>query len=252
LDTTVVLAEHGAVATVTLNNPSKLNVLSATTFGQLRNIVDAIATRDDIECVVLTGAGRSFCAGHSLDAIGDGADEAEARYHEAETIDALEALPMPTIAAIRGHCLTGGLELALSCDLLIATEDASVGDTHGQWGLVPVWGMSIRLPERIGWARAKELTFTSRRISGVEAAAIGLVNKAVPADELDAAVATLTAEIVANSSGSNRIAKKLYAQSKVLERTRALAKERDLEFGLPADSVDRLTQSHVAKAQNRT
>ena len=249
MDTTVVLAEHGPVATVTLNNPGKLNALSATTFGQLRKIVDAIATRDDIKCVVLTGAGRSFCAGHSLDAIADGTDEAEARYYEAETIDALEALPMPTVAAIRGHCLTGGLELALGCDLLIAAQDASLGDTHGQWGLVPVWGMSVRLPERVGHARARELSFTSRRISGVEAAAIGLVNKAVPADELDGAVAALTDEIVANSSGSNRIAKRLYAQSMVLERTQALAKERDLEFGLPADSADRLSQSRVTKAQ---
>lgn len=90
--------------------------------------------------------------------------------------------PEPTIARLHGHCFTGGLELALGCDLLVAAASTQLGDTYGQWGLAPVWGMSVRLPERVGRATAKELMFTSRRISGTEAAAIGLVDRAVPDD----------------------------------------------------------------------
>src|SRR5690606_21454049 len=125
-----------------------------------------------------------------------GHEPAPSKHFEPETVDALEQLAQPTIARIHGHCYTGGLELALACDLLIADESARLGDTHGQWGLVPIWGMSVRLPERVGRSAAKELMFTSRRISGAEAAAIGLVDRCVPDAELDATVAALAAEIV--------------------------------------------------------
>ncbi len=103
-------------------------------------------------------------------------------------MDALDQLPQPTIAKVRGHCFTGGLELALGCDLLVAAASATLGDTHGQWGLVPVWGMSVRLPERVGMSTAKQLMFTSRRIDGTEAGRLGLVDKVAADDELDAVV----------------------------------------------------------------
>ena len=118
-----------------------------------------------------------------------------------ETVDALEQVTQPTIAKIRGHCFTGGLELALACDFLVTAESTKFGDTHGQWGLVPIWGMSIRLPERVGLSNAKDMMFTARRIDGDAAQAIGLVDRVVPDDELDAAVDTLAAEICANSAG---------------------------------------------------
>jgi len=92
--------------------------------------VDALASDASVGCVVLTGAGRSFCAGHDLESIATG-EKPPTRHFESETIDAIEALPMPTIAKIRGHCFTGGLELALACDLLVAADDARLGDTHG-------------------------------------------------------------------------------------------------------------------------
>ncbi|MGA1076968.1 MAG: enoyl-CoA hydratase/isomerase family protein, partial [Ilumatobacteraceae bacterium] len=91
-----------------------------------------------------------------------------------------------------------------------------LGDTDGEWGLVPIWGMSVRLPERVGRSTAKELMFTSRRIGGVEAARIGLVDRCVPDDELDATVAALAAEIAANSAGPNRIVKRLLAAAEPL------------------------------------
>ncbi len=227
------------VATITLDRPEKLNAISIPLMVDLRTHIDSIAGDPSVACVVLTGAGRSFCAGHDLESIATG-EKAPSRHFEPETIDALEALPMPTIAKIRGHCFTGGLELALGCDLLVAADDAQLGDTHGQWGLAPIWGMSVRLPERIGVSRAKELMFTSRRISGSQAAELGLVDRAIPADDLDATVNELATEIAANSRGTNRIAKALIASHTGRSRTDALLIERTAPFGMPEDRAERM------------
>lgn len=224
------------LATLTLNRPDKLNALSPGSFVALRAHLDAIAADDTVGCVLLQGAGRSFCAGHDLSTISADMDEAFA----AETIDALERLPQPTIARIHGHCFTGGLELALGCDILMATESAKLGDTHDQWGLVPVWGMSVRLPQRVGRATAKELMFTSRRISGPQALDIGLVDHCLPEAELDAAIAALVAEILANSAGTNRIVKALVAAADERTHEAALKFERELPYGLPADMAQRM------------
>lgn len=239
-DDTVLLDVADGVATLTLNRPDKLNALHAGMLARLHRLVDDLAERDDVRVVVVTGAGRSFCAGHDLVALGE-SDAAGARYVEGGAVDALAALPIPTIGKIRGHCLTGGLELALACDLLVAADDARLGDTHGQWGLVPVWGMTVRLPERVGYARAKELSFTARKVDGAEAARIGLVEHAVPAGELDASVAALAAEIAATSPGSNSRFKRLYDDARRLPRTEALAAERDLPYGFAPDMIERLT-----------
>lgn len=231
--------DAGGVATLTLNRPDKLNALNPALFVELRDHLGAIALDEAVRCVVLTGAGRAFCAGHDLDAIATH-ERAPSRHFEPETVDALEQLPQPTIARIHGHCYTGGLELALACDLLIAGESARLGDTHGQWGLVPIWGMSVRLPERVGRSTAKELMFTSRRISGGEAAAIGLVDRCVADDELDATVAALAAEIVANSAGTNRIVKRLLADRDERTRSEALLHEREMPHGRPDDMAERM------------
>jgi enoyl-CoA hydratase len=172
----VIRSDNNGLATLKLNRPDKLNALTPGSFVALREHVDAIAVDESIRCVVLRGSGRSFCAGHDLAAIASG-ERAPSRDFEPETVDALEQLPQPTIACLHGHCFTGGLELALACDLLIAAESTKLGDTHGQWGLVPMWGMSVRLPERVGNSTAKKLMFTSGRIDGTAAAAIGLVDR---------------------------------------------------------------------------
>ncbi len=240
-DELVTRADADGVATLTLNRPDKLNALTPKVFVALRAQIDAVSHDDAVRCVVLTGAGRSFCAGHDLSAIAEG-EEAPSRHYESETVDALEMLPKPTIAKIKGHCFTGGLELALACDLLVASDSAQLGDTHGQWGLVPVWGMSVRLPERVGMSRAKELMFTSRRISGTDAAAIGLVDHAVAEEDLDDAVASLTAEIAQNSAGTNRIDKALLASHATRTREEALLYERTLPFGVPEDMRERMAR----------
>lgn len=240
-DELVTRSDHEGLTTLTLNRPDKLNALTPRSFVELRAHLGAIATDGSVGCVVLRGAGRSFCAGHDLESIATG-ERAPSRHFEPETVDALEQLPQPTIARLHGHCFTGGLELALACDLLIAAESTKLGDTHGQWGLVPVWGMSVRLPERVGRSTAKELMFTSRRIDGRTAEAIGLVDRCVPDDELDDAVGALATEILANSGGTNRIVKRLIAAQSDLDRTAALAHERSLPFGTPDDMRERMSR----------
>ena len=232
--------DAAGVATLTLNRPEKLNAITPALMVDLRGHLDQIAGDESVRCVILTGAGRSFCAGHDLPAILSG-EQAPTKHYEPETIDALENLPQPTIAMIRGHCFTGGLELALGCDLLVASESAKLGDTHGQWGLAPIWGMSVRLPERIGPSRAKELMFTSRRITGAEAVALGLVDRACPEEDLDKVVSALAEEIAENSPGTNRIDKALLRDAARMTRSEALLREREMPYGMPEDVRERMS-----------
>ncbi|AKL73854.1 enoyl-CoA hydratase/carnithine racemase [Actinobacteria bacterium IMCC26256] len=231
--------DRDGLSTLTLNRPDKLNSLTPGVFVALRDHLEAIAVDVTVNCVVLQGAGRSFCAGHDLAAISTG-ERAPSKHFEPETVDLLEQLPQPTIARLHGHCFTGGLELALACDVLIAATNTKLGDTHGQWGLVPIWGMSVRLPERVGNSMAKQLMFTSRRISGATAHEIGLVDFAVPEDELDSEVARMAAEILMNSPGTNRRVKLLIADRSERTRIDALLHERTLPHGLPEDMAERL------------
>ncbi len=250
----VLRRDSNGLTTLTLNRPDKLNALLPDSFVELRAHLDDIAGDTSIGCVVLEGAGRSFCAGNDLGGIaasskgagskGTGAKGAGAKapseHFVPETVDALEQLPQPTIVRIHGHCFTGGLELALAGDILVAGESAKLGDTHGQWGLAPIWGMSVRLPERVGRSKAKELMFTARRIGGLEAAEIGLVDRCVPDDLLDDTIAGLADEILANSRGTNRIVKKLIADRFERPRSEALAHERSRPHGLPDDMAERM------------
>ncbi len=235
----VIRTDTDGVCTLTLNRPTKLNALTPGLFVELRDHVEALATDETVGCVVLTGAGRSFCAGNDLGGISAG-ERAPTPHFQAETIDAIEALPQPTVAKVRGHCFTGGLELALGCDLIVSTSSAQFGDTHGQWGLVAVWGMTVRLPERVGVAKAKELMYTARRITGTEAATIGLVNQAVADEDLDGAVAEMAGAIVANSWDTSRFDKAILADTRDLSRDEALAYERSAPYGRPRDMQERL------------
>ena len=206
----VLRSDKDGVVTLTLNRPDALNALSPNLFVELRGHVESIAgDPENVGCVVLRGAGRSFCAGNDLKAIQNG-EEAPSPTFQSDTINMIENLPQPVIAEIRGHCYTGGLELALSCDLLVASETAKFADAHGKWGMTPRWGMSQRLPRRIGPLKAKEMSFTARTYSGAEAAAMGLANHCVADDQLEDVVGAVAADIVANSWHSARGNKMLY------------------------------------------
>jgi len=195
----VLREDKAGLAILTLNRPEALNALSPNLFIELRAHIDAIAGDiDNVGCVILCGKGRSFSAGNDLKAIQAG-EQAPSRHFQAETLDAIEALPQPVIAAVQGHCYTGSLELALACDLMIAAESAKLADTHGKWAMSPTWGMSQRLPRRVGLLTAKEMMFSGRVIGGAEAAAIGLANRCVPDAQLMQAAETMARSFLENS-----------------------------------------------------
>ena len=170
----VLREDRDGLATLTLNRPEKLNSLNVEMFVELRAHVDQIARETDrIGLVVVRGAGKCFSAGHDLADIAKGERPPKPNF-QSETIERLADLPQPVISAVHGHCYTGALELALAGDLIVAAESAKFADTHARWALTPIWGMSQRLPRRVGPSKAREMMLTCRTYSGVEAAAMGL------------------------------------------------------------------------------
>jgi enoyl-CoA hydratase len=189
---------HGAVALVTLNRPEAMNALSRPLRQAIADTFAALSADDTVSAIVLTGAGpRAFCAGLDLKelgsegglgavaptptALGDGAP--------ADASGAIERCPKPVIAAVNGVAITGGFEIALACDVLIASETARFADTHARVGILPGWGLSQKLPRLIGMARYKEMAFTGNFIDAATAERWGLVNRVVaPADLLPTAL----------------------------------------------------------------
>lgn len=200
--------DNNGVATLTLNRPDKLNSLTVGVFKELRHHILAIRKDVSVNCVVLRGAGKCFSAGHDLNDIATGETVPSPGWHS-ETLRLLEKLPKPVIAAVHGHCYTGALEVALAADFIVASDSAKFGDTHSKWALTPVWGMSQRLPRRVGIATAKRLMFTADMFGAEEALRIGLAEWVFPAAEFDAEVAGLTSRIVANSPFSHAANKRL-------------------------------------------
>ncbi len=236
----VLRGDEAGVAVLTINRPDVLNALSPKLFDELRAHVDRLAGEtESVGCVVLRGAGRSFSAGNDLNAISKG-ERAPSPHFQAETLDALEALPQPVIASVQGHCYTGALELVLACDLLLVAESAKLADTHGKWGMTPTWGMSQRLPRRIGELRAKQVMFSGHALSGREAVAIGLANECVPDAELEARTLALAREIAANSWFTLRTEKALMRGGAGLPPAQALAYERANSPGAGPDMAERL------------
>ncbi len=239
----VIREARDGLLTLTVNRPDKLNALNFDVFKGLAEGADfATANTKTIGCVLLRGAGRSFCAGNDLGDLGGVFDGGDGSHFRSTTIERLANLPMPVIAAVQGHCLTGGLELALSADIIIAAESAKFGDTHGKWDLVPVWGLSQRLPRRVGRAKALEMMFTSRTYSGREAEAMGLVNFCVPDAELDGAVAAFVKDVLANSWRSNRANKKLLNDTDGMNLKAGVAHELHRSEGRGTEMAERLAR----------
>ena len=197
------LTNSGPAASLTLARPQVLNAVSPPMIAEMRHALGQVASDTSIKALVVRGQGRAFCAGADLvamqEAFGENASLRSYLTGFNEALFALEDLPIPTIALVHGHALAGGLELLLACDLAIAAEDARIGDQHINFGLMPGGGSTQRLPRRIGQQRAMELLFTGRWLTGQEAAAAGLVLRAVPSDELDQELDRLLADITNKS-----------------------------------------------------
>jgi enoyl-CoA hydratase len=182
-------------ATIVFNRPDKLNTLSIALRRELLRAVQELEADPAIHVLILTGSGRAFTAGLDLDEWSV-APAAGAWEHDA--VAALAHFSGPVIGAINGLAITGGVEIALACDLLIASQEARFADTHVKVGLLPGWGGSVRMQQRIGPHRAKELALTGRFFSADEALAWGFVNRVVAPQELRAQAEALAREMLAN------------------------------------------------------
>ena len=232
--------QEGGVVTLTLNRPQALNALSPTLFVELDAHLRWLEEQGDaVGAVVLIGAGRAFSAGNDLKAIQRG-EKAPTAHFAAETIDRLEALPQAVVGAVRGACYTGALELVLGCDLIVAADDARFCDTHGKLGFVPIWGMTQRLPRRVGQQVAREMMFTGRVVGAEEAVRIGLACRTVPAAELEAAALQLARDIAANSRWTVRHEKAMLAQTADMTYRAGLDHERLRSAGRSPDSGERI------------
>lgn len=221
----VLREDREGASILTLNRPDKLNALNAEVFVALDNhVADLEKETETIGLVILRGAGRCFSAGHDLKDIAVGERMPRPNF-QAHVIERLANLPQPVISAVHGHCYTGALELALAGDIILASENAKFADTHAKWALTPVWGMSQRLPRRVGTYKAREMMLTCRTYSGREAEAMGLANLCVADADFAARTAGLAAEILANSWFSHRANKKLLRETDGLPLDAGLAHE---------------------------
>ena len=195
----ILVTVDGAVATVTLNRPHAMNALSKALRSALYRALVALDADDAVRVVILTGAGeRAFTAGLDLKELGSqpGAlGSANATGAEENPVKAIASCRKPVIGAVNGVAITGGFEVALACDILLASETARFADTHARVGVMPGWGLSQKLSRLIGVARAKELSFSGNFLDARTAAAWGLVNRVVPAAELMPAARALAHDI---------------------------------------------------------
>jgi len=216
MQTTLALSFSDSVATITLQAPEgKPPTLDHTVMDALDTALDEIETRSpSLAAVLLRSASpRFFCAGANLSVMETIHAETIAdwvrRGHR--LMNRLEALPLPVVAIVQGYAMGGGLELAMACDLIFASQDARFGQSEAKLGLVTGWGGCYRLSRRVGLARAKELAFTGRMFDGTEAQAMGLATWCGPADQLEAAVKAFVTAVASNSRIALRETKAILA-----------------------------------------
>lgn len=230
---TLELEIRNNVAWLTLNRPDKLNSLTPEMMHELRQAFDDLDENRDVRCVVLRGAGRAFCAGMDLKWSEELTDEERIEQGRLgnKTFDRMQRLEVPVIAAVHGHAVGGGLEVALAADFIVASEDSNMGlveitlsadppyrpkmtedgdpDQPTYGGAAPGWGGVKRLPELIGKARAKQMLFTGVTFDGQKAYEYGLVNEVFPADEFEKHVTELAERIGAMNRYNLRLVKEL-------------------------------------------
>ena len=183
----IIYTKEGRIATITLNRPERMNAFSAAMIDSIQRALQDASTDDEIRVIVLTGAGRGFCAGFDLkqssDPGGSSPDQAMARGPQMPLMFA--SIDKPIIGCINGPAIGWGLDLALLCDVRLAADNARFADPHLNFGIIDDNGGAYYLPRLLGWAKACELAFTGQPIDGKEAEKIGLVNRAVPLEQLE-------------------------------------------------------------------
>ena len=196
------------IAVVTLNRPEKRNALNRELQRALPRVVADLDAHDDVDAIVLTGADPAFCAGVDLTELGSGSrDLVLPRVQDGDAAVAPGPLPpraTPVVGAVNGVAVTGGLELALACDFLVASERARFADTHARVGVMPGWGLTVLLPQAVGLRRAREMSATGNYVDADTALAWGLVNHVVAHEELLPFARSLAADIASNDPAGVR------------------------------------------------
>jgi enoyl-CoA hydratase len=200
------------IATITINRPEARNALSSDVLRLLPQRLQDAGARDDVDVLILTGADPAFCAGLDLKELGSpgnriigaGAGEASVTRRPFADVD------KPIIAAVNGAAITGGFELVLNCDFVVASEHARFGDTHARVGVMPGWGLTVLLPQAIGVRRAREMSFTGNFLTAEEAYHWGLVNHVVPHAELIPFTRRLALDIIGNDQAGVRQIRRTY------------------------------------------
>jgi enoyl-CoA hydratase len=216
-DASVVLLDVAdGIATITLNRPAARNALSSEVLRLLPARMREADARDDVNVVILTGADPAFCAGLDLKELGStagnlGGSGADGAPNATGVRGPFPPMTKPVIGAVNGVAITGGFELALNCDFLVASEHAKFGDTHTRVGVMPGWGLTVLLPQAIGVRRAKEMSFTGNFMLADEALQWGLVNHVVPHDELLPFTRKLASDIAGNDPSGVRQIRSTYA-----------------------------------------
>ncbi|QBM28672.1 enoyl-CoA hydratase/isomerase family protein [Hydrogenophaga pseudoflava] len=204
---TIRYEQRGATAWITLDRPDAMNALSGPMCTELLEAIGRIERDPGIRVIVLTGAGRAFCAGADLKGVFEDAGGSPGPIDPmtdfldqvGAMMERLRMCPKPTIAALNGLTLAGGLELAMACDLIIAADSARIGDAHANFGVFPGAGGAAILPRRIGATAAKYLLFTGDTLPAKELVPLGLVNRVVPDADLGSEVEKLAARIASKS-----------------------------------------------------
>jgi len=201
----IVFEKEENIAIITFNRPDAMNALNNQTRAEFREAIATVAADDQIKVVVLTGNGKAFVAGSDIKEFN------QTTPYVAHNINRLgemvEKLEKPVIAAVNGFCLGGGCEIAMGCDIIIASDKARFGQTEINIGIIPGGGGTQRLPRLIGVCRAKELIYTGDIIGADEAYRLGLVNRVVPADQLMPTAKELAKQIAAKSAAALKLAK---------------------------------------------
>jgi enoyl-CoA hydratase len=207
-DPVILVDRDDAVATVTLNRPQARNALSSELRKTLWQTMRDLDADESVAAIVLTGADPAFCAGLDLKELaatsGAALGETGAAGDTTTSRGPMPPMDTPVIGAINGVAITGGFEVALACDFLIASERAAFADTHARMGIMPGWGLTVLLPEAVGFRRAKELSTTGNFLDAPTALAWGLVNHVVPHDELVPFAQRLAADIASNDEAGVR------------------------------------------------
>ncbi|HEJ83027.1 MAG TPA: enoyl-CoA hydratase/isomerase family protein [Desulfobacteraceae bacterium] len=239
---TILFGKKDVVARITLNRPEKMNAMNGVMFREVLQALDDAEKDDKVRVVVITGSGKAFCTGVDLTFAREELDSFRSELDflslGKRLLRRMEDLAKPLIAAVNGLALAGGFEMILAVDMVIAAEEAMIGDQHMRVGMFGAGGTPFRLPILIGLRKAKELILTGRWISAKEAERIGLVNRAVPAGELEQAVDEMVAELADKSPTAMRITKSY------MNRTALSHAEANLEMAILSSLANTASEDH--------